>query len=437
MRKIATKVQQKMHIRKKSEHFVHVKVAIFREIYKKCLCTSKKCITFACLFVLIIMRKSIIYFLVLVAACTCCGVIYARMASHAEVAASTSLTTIDTIPVCDTLPAVDTIREVTIACVGDMVLGINYPSNAQLLPAYDGAHLFDDVRPYLENADFTAGNLECLLLDRGGKCRTVRDPKYAYFFRSPERYVNHFVNAGFDFLSIANNHLRDFGEEGIVSTMRVLDQAGIAYAGLRERAELAVVERDGIRYGVCAFAPFIDMCDIYDFEHVSHTICLLREQHRCDLVIVTHHGGAEGTAATRVTRKDEFFGGGRRGNVYDFSHHCIDAGADLVFGHGPHVVRGMELYKGKIIAYSLGNFCTPYSVYIKGLSGYAPVLLVTLNTRGEFCGGRVVSARQIDRSGPKLDPTNSVVKEIRRLSLIDFPDSPLIIANDGTLSSAR
>jgi hypothetical protein len=86
------------------------------------------------------------------------------------------------------------------------------------------------VREYLINADFTAGNLESLLLDKGGQCRTVRDPKYAYFFRSPERYVNHFLNAGFDFLCIANNHLRDFGEAGVVSTMRVLDQAGIAYA---------------------------------------------------------------------------------------------------------------------------------------------------------------------------------------------------------------
>lgn len=388
------------------------------------------------------MRKYLIFIIVLVAACTCCSVIYARIALQTEHIDSTT----DTIPTCDTLlsldsivthdtiPAVDTVREVTIACVGDMVLGINYPSGSRLLPAYDGARLFDQVREYLINADFTAGNLECLLLDKGGKCRTVRDPKYAFFFRSPERYVNHFLDAGFDFLSIANNHLRDFGEEGVVSTMRVLDQAGIAYAGLRDRAELAVVERDGVRYGICAFAPFKEMCDIYDFEHVSHNINLLRHEHKCDLVIVTHHGGAEGVAATRVTRKDEFYGGGRRGNVYNFSHHCIDAGADLVFGHGPHVVRGMELYQGKLIAYSLGNFCTPYMMNIKGICGYAPVLLVKLNTLGEFCGGRVVSARQIDRSGPKLDPSNLVVKEIQRLSRLDFPESPLIINNDGELS---
>ena len=119
-------------------------------------------------------------------------------------------------------------RTVTIACVGDMFLGLNYPSDAPLLPVHDGAHLFDDVKPYLESADIAAGNLEGLLLDKGGTVRKVNDPKYAYFFRMPERYINHFVNAGFDFLSVANNHLRDFGEVGIQSTLNILERSGIA-----------------------------------------------------------------------------------------------------------------------------------------------------------------------------------------------------------------
>ena len=328
-------------------------------------------------------------------------------------------------------------REVTIACVGDMVLGVNYPDDAPLLPVHDGAHLFDDVREYLVGADLAVGNLECLLLDKGGVCRVVRDPKYAFFFRSPERYVNHFVAAGFDFLSIGNNHLRDFGEEGVVSTMRVLDKAGIAYAGLKNRAELTVVERDGVRYGLCAFAPFKEMCDIDDYDLVRENIRKLREDYACDLVIVSHHGGAEGASASRVTRKSEWFGGGKRGNVYEFSHLCIDSGADLVFGHGPHVVRGMEIYKGKIIAYSLGNFCTPYMMNIKGKCGYAPILTVRLTVAGEFRSGAIISATQTTRTGPKRDAERVVVKEIRTLSRLDFPESKLVIADDGTLSVAE
>lgn len=337
--------------------------------------------------------------------------------------------------VADSLAAVDKRRGhlLTIACVGDMVLGVNYPDDAPLLPAYDGAHLFDEVKEYIASADIAAGNLEGLFLDEGGEVRKVRDPKYAYFFRMPERYINHFIDAGFDFLSIANNHLRDFGEEGVRSTLSILEKSGIAYAGLRGRCETAVIERDGVRYGFAAFAPFIDMCDIHDLELVDELVGKLRYEQKCDIVIVTHHGGAEGSAAYRVPREREYFGGGYRGNVYDFSHRCIDAGADLVFGHGPHVVRGMELYKGKLIAYSLGNFCTPYMVNIKGRNGYSPVLIVTLNACGEFCGGRVISARQTTRLGPKPDAEKIVVKELQTISRLDFPESPLRFDDDGNM----
>lgn len=325
-------------------------------------------------------------------------------------------------------------RVLSIACVGDMVLGVNYPDNAPSLPVHDGAHLFDDVKEYLQRADIAAGNLECLLLDKGGEHRYVRDQKYAFFFRSPERYINHFIDAGFDFLCIGNNHLRDFGEVGVSSTLRILEQSGMAYAGLRHRAEIDTLERDGVRYGFCAFAPFEEMCDIHDYDLVRENIRKLREEYECDIVIVAHHGGAEGSAAYRVPREREWFGGGYRGNVYEFAHLCVDAGADLVFGHGPHVVRGLELYKGKLIAYSLGNFCTPYKMNIGGRCGYAPILIAKLGVNGEFRGGEIISATQRTRTGPKRDAERVVVKEMQRLSKLDFPESKLIIADDGTLS---
>ena len=328
-------------------------------------------------------------------------------------------------------------RVLSIACVGDMVLGVNYPDDAPALPVHDGAHLFDDVKEYLQGADIAAGNLECLLLDKGGQHRYVRDQKYAFFFRSPERYINHFLDAGFDFLSIGNNHLRDFGEVGVSSTLSILEESGIAYAGLRERAEIDILERDGVRYGFAAFAPFEEMCDIHDYDLVRENIRKLREEHECDIVIVTHHGGAEGSNAYRVPREREWFGGGYRGDVYEFSHVCVDAGADLVFGHGPHVVRGMEIYKGKLIAYSLGNFCTPYKMNLGGRSGYAPILIAKLSINGEFRGGEIISATQRTRTGPKRDAERVAVKEIQRLSKLDFPESKLIIADDGTLSVAE
>lgn len=328
-------------------------------------------------------------------------------------------------------------RKLTIACVGDMVLGINYPDNEPLFAPNDGAHLFDDVKSYLVDADFTVGNLEGVLLNRGGEAKIVSDPKYAYFFRMPERYAKHFVNAGFDFLSLANNHARDFGKTGMAKTMRTLKKAGIAYAGFKDICETAIVERDGVRYGMCAFAPHTLMCDLHDLKLAERLIRSLREEQKCHIIIVSFHGGAEGVKAYMVPRANETFLGMSRGDVYKFAHHCIDAGADLVYGHGPHVVRAMELYKGKLIAYSLGNFCTPYRVNRTGRTGYAPVLRVEMTTSGKFLGGEVISATQPARTGPKLDEHKVVIKEMRNLCRANFPESPLRIDEDGKLSVAQ
>lgn len=340
-------------------------------------------------------------------------------------------------PSCDSLIVATPIKksEVEIACVGDMVLGLNYPDDEPAqFAAEDGARLFDSVLEYLTEADLTVGNLEGVLLDTGGEPKRVKNSKYRYHFRMPERYAAHFLNAGFDFLAIANNHARDFGMTGLCSTMRTLDNSGIAYAGVKDSCEVAIVEREGVRYGLCAFAPNAAMCNIHDLKLAEELVKGLKEEHECDLVIVSFHGGAEGSTAYRVPRMNETYAGESRGDVYEFAHRCIDAGADLVYGHGPHVVRGVELYKGRIIAYSLGNFCTPYGVNKIGRNGYAPILIVRMNTEGELLGGKIISARQIDRSGPKFDPTGTVIREIRTLSQSDFPESKLAISDEGIIS---
>lgn len=342
-------------------------------------------------------------------------------------------------PEVDTLPpAPYTPKRVRIACVGDIVLGLNYPDDEppQFAPN-DGANLFDGVRTPLLEADLTLGNLEGVLLDQGGDPKRVKNNKYRYHFRMPERYARHLVEAGFDGVAIANNHARDFGMTGLSSTMRTLREAGVAFAGVKDSCEVAVIERDAVRYGLCAFAPNAAMCDIHNLELAEQLVRRLKEEMACDLVIVSFHGGAEGSTAYRVPRTVEHYAGESRGNVYAFAHRCIEAGADLVYGHGPHVVRGLELYQGKLIAYSLGNFCTPFGVNKIGRNGYAPILVVELDTAGNFLGGELISATQTDRSGPKMDAARVVIREMRNLSLEDFPESPLRIAPDGGLSIAQ
>ncbi len=317
-----------------------------------------------------------------------------------------------------------------IACVGDMVLGLNYPT--QMFAPNDGRNLLDDVRSYLVDADLALGNLEGVLLDSGGVPRYSSGSTNAHMFRMPERYAERFVEAGFDFLSMANNHTLDFGVDAISSTMNALKKAGIAYAGVANMCEIAVIERNSLRIGLCAFAPNLMMCNLHDLKLGEKLVKSLREEHKCDIVIVSIHGGAEGSSAYRVPRQNETFIGYSRGNVYAFAHRCVDAGADLVYGHGPHVVRGMELYKGRLIAYSLGNFCTPFGMNLRGRCGYSPILLVDISRDGEFRGGRIISAIQPYHKGPKLDSTGVVIREIQNLSRIDFPESKLRISDDGS-----
>lgn len=316
-----------------------------------------------------------------------------------------------------------------LAFVGDIMPGTTFPDSR--LPEKDGAKLFKDVDSILTAADVAAGNMEGALADEGET--TKKGGKFSYSFRVPTRYGKLIADAGFDFMSMANNHAFDFGLDGVKSTEATLHSNGIAYSGIGGRKESAIVERNGIRYGFCAFGHNSYTLKHADQENVKRIIGNLRE--KADIVIVSFHGGAEGTAHKHLPQGKEMFLGENRGDLRNFAHFCIDNGADVVYGHGPHVVRAVELYKNHFIAYSLGNFCTPYGVNISGISGYAPVLQLTVNAAdGTFVGGKINSFIQQRGKGPRRDPLNLVAKEIRSLTNADFSNPKLTIANDGTIS---
>ena len=324
-------------------------------------------------------------------------------------------------------------RTFTVVAVGDMMLGTNYP-DPKYLPPDDGAALLAEVAPLLRSADLTVGNLEGTLLDEGGTPKRCQNPDACYAFRSPERYARHFAEAGFDFLSLANNHSGDFGPEGRLATKRNLDAHGIAYAGLLSTDELAFREVDGWRFGFVAFAPNSGTVDVRDLRRARELVAAAQAQ--ADLVVVSFHGGAEGPDAQHVPRATETYFGEDRGDVYAFAHACVDAGADLVVGHGPHVTRGVELYRGRLIAYSLGNFATYGRFSLRGPAGVAPLLRARLDQSGEFVGGEVVPVYQTKPTGPHVDAAGRATRLVRDLSAADFPESPLLIEADGTLRRA-
>lgn len=319
-------------------------------------------------------------------------------------------------------------QTLNIAMTGDIMMGTTYPSI--MLPANEGRDLFRDAKDILSGADLTVGNLEGAICD-GGRSTKGTGPN-SYAFRTPTSYGHLLKEAGFDFLSMANNHANDFGLEGIESTESVLDEQGILYSGIAGRVESAVIERKGLKIGLCAFGH-----NSYTLKHTDlNTVGRIVDDlvSRCDLVIVSFHGGAEGRTKNHLPNGPETFLGENRGSLRQLAHFCIDHGADVVYGHGPHVVRAMEVYKDRFIAYSLGNFCTPYNVSLTGISGYAPVVEININADGSFIDGKIHSFLQTRGIGPREDATGSVVREIRNLSNTDIPQSQATIDAQGNIT---
>ena len=318
-------------------------------------------------------------------------------------------------------------QTLNIAMTGDVMMGTTFPSI--MLPANDGRDLFRDAKDVLVSADLTLGNLEGAICN-GGRSTKGTGPN-SYAFRTPTSYGHLLKEAGYDFMSMANNHANDFGLEGIESTERVLLQQDILYSGIAGRVESTIIERKGLTIGLCAFGH-----NSYTLKHTDlNTVGRIVDElvSCCDLVIVSFHGGAEGRTKNHLPYGPETFLGENRGSLRQLAHFCIDHGADIVYGHGPHVVRAMEVYKGRFIAYSLGNFCTPYNVSLTGISGYAPVVEINIRPDGSFIDGKIHSFLQTRGVGPRHDPAESVAREIRSLSLTDIPESQATIDVHGNI----
>ena len=321
---------------------------------------------------------------------------------------------------------------IAIIGVGDVMLGTWYPSG--YLPPGDGKHLLAPVEKILRSADVTFGNHEGTLFDSTGTPKQCKDSSLCFAFKSPERYAQYLKKAGFDLMSVANNHSGDFGAEARERTMQVLKGVGIASSGTIAKP-FVVLEKNGIKYGLACFAPNYGTQNINNYKAAQKIVSYLDSL--CDVVIVSFHGGAEGRTKQHVPRKHEMFVGEDRGNVYEFSRVVIDAGADVVFGHGPHVARALDLYKDRFIAYSLGNFATYGRFNLKGEAGLAPIVKVFVNGEGKFLRGEIIAAKQTGEGGPVLDESGAVIDKMRQLTKEDFPESRLLIDEEGMIKKKK
>ncbi len=324
---------------------------------------------------------------------------------------------------------------ITIAAVGDIMLGSPFPDDSRM-PPNDGADLLASVTPILSSADIAFGNMEGPIVDSGvsTKCGEPKpgQPVRCYAFRMPTRYARYLKDAGFDVMSLANNHAGDFGDSGRSSTRRTLDALGIKHAGSdRGQFSTAYLEVRSRKIAVVGFAHNSIVPNVNDLASARQLV--LRAAKNADIVVVSFHGGAEGVAHQHVPATTEVFAGEPRGNLPLFARTVIDAGADLVLGHGPHVLRGMEVYKDRLIAYSMGNFATYGWFRLDAETALTAILSVQLGPEGKFIAGRLYAGRQEGRGIPVLDQSGAAIRKIRSLSKADFPASAPKINDDGTV----
>lgn len=316
-----------------------------------------------------------------------------------------------------------------ITAVGDMMLGTNYPDKGYL-PPNNGKLQLTQIDSFLVGGDIQFGNLEGVILNDGGEHKVCKNPKACYIFRSPEYMATRIKEAGFNLVSVANNHAGDFGLTGRKNTSKVLDSLEINFAGNSIRP-YTIFMVDGMKYGFAAFAPNIGTPSINNLD--SAKVVVQHLDSLVDVVIVSFHGGAEGAKYTHVPRKHEYFYGEDRGDVHLFAHTMIDAGADILIGHGPHVPRGIEVYKRRFIVYSLGNFCTYGRFNLRGNNGLAPIVKIKTNSSGEFIEGKIVAAIQQGAGTPVPDSKGKVIQLMKQLSEEDFPESQVSVDESGNI----
>ncbi|GGG55595.1 CapA family protein [Paenibacillus radicis (ex Gao et al. 2016)] len=312
-------------------------------------------------------------------------------------------------------------EKVRLAFVGDILLASSVEDQ---LKRYGDDFPYAKSLLYLSEPDITAGNLEYPVTEGG----TPADDK-SFVFKGSPRALPALRDAGFDVVSLANNHTLDQGVKGLFDTMSHLDEAGISHIGAgkddTEAFTPVIKESRGIKIAYIGLSRVVPktswkadkntpgVAETYDTTRAKAAIAKAKEQ--ADLVVVMVHWGKEREDTPQQYQRD-------------FAREYIDSGADLVIGSHPHVLQGFEKYKGKWIAYSLGNFI--FSVYPKGNSGETGVLDATCTAKGD-CDLQF-HPMYADQAQPKPMEEKQAQTLIDRLTSISFK---VKLRKDGTLVS--
>lgn len=322
--------------------------------------------------------------------------------------------------------------DIMITAVGDVMMGTNFPYET-MLPANDGAGLFDPAKPWIESADVRFANLEGTLFDGEPQPDGKKPGPNRYLFRTPTIMGQRLVDAGFNVISLANNHVNDFGQAGVKSTKATLASLGLQYSS--KAGEVALLSAKGHKIAMLATDFYSGRRSITNPQAIYSEIRKLKSNGY--IVIVSSHAGGEGSTWLSF-QGPEIYLGEDRGDSIGFARAAIDAGADSIIMHGPHVPRAIELYKNKLIIYSLGNFLTGVGINTNGTAGQAPLIRYQINANGEFVGGQIVSF--IQKKNPhriELDKKAGALTTIYNMTQSQFEGGNLTFAKNGVITPAN
>jgi Bacterial capsule synthesis protein PGA_cap len=310
-------------------------------------------------------------------------------------------------------------RPVSLTWVGDI---------AMVASSDGGSGFFSLAIEHELHGAVVIGNLEGTLTGGGySKCGPSSTDCFA--FRAPPSYAGLLRSAGFTLMNVANNHAYDYGADGARQTLAALRENRLRYTG--RPGQITVVRAGGVRVAAIGFAPYPWAQSLTNLAAARQIV--RRAKSEADLVVVLMHAGAEGSDHQHVGSSTEWFLGENRGNSRAFAHTVIDAGADLVMGSGPHVLRGMEWYHGRLIAYSLGNFLGNGTLGIGGVLGASGILHATLTPSGGWVRGDLTPVRLVSPGVPALDPAEEAHGIVRELSRADFGRNAMRVTTTGKL----
>lgn len=299
-------------------------------------------------------------------------------------------------------------QNITLTFTGDVTLGSEEAKRGQAtsfdtMAAKEGYdYFFAKVRDFFAEDDLTVVNLEGVLSDSNRQ----ENKKKTYRFRGPVEFVDILPRAGIEAANIANNHTMDFGKQGYNSTLETLTNAGLGAFGNKT---VYIFEKDGVKI---AFFGLNSTAFNGNKAWAKEEIQRLKTQEGVNAVVFVIHAGQE-------------YGKHRNKNQELFGHYAIDAGADLVIMHHPHVVQGVEIYQQRTICYSLGNFCFGGNKTVRALQTVIARVVMTFDDAGNYLGQQLslypahISGTDPDNNYQPLMVSGEDAAEVMRLIQID------------------